>query len=147
MADADCSNPPASQDRQTISGLQDGVLLSLCSPIVNPDGSFSTTPQTTIQQVSCGDDHGAVVAVSCSGDGVVGHDAVQATVVISISDHCATNASLEPNNSQLITMTLNPGDDQFQSLKSCDSFSPTCMGCDFNSFSTELEVFANASTF
>jgi hypothetical protein len=141
--DTDCNNPPASQDKQVISGVDSsGALTLVCNPIVNPDGSISTTPQTTTEQVSCGDGHGAVVQVSCSGDGVVGDVVQQAVVQISISDQCGTNA-LDPNNTQAIQVfPLNPGDTLTQPIDSCDAFSGSCMGCNFNSFSTELQITA-----
>lgn len=100
--DTDCNHPPVSQDPQVIAGLDpSGALTLVCNPIVNPDGSLSTTPQTTTQQVSCGDGHGAIVEVSCSGDGVVGDVVQQATLVVSISDQCGTNTT-NTNNANLI---------------------------------------------
>jgi hypothetical protein len=82
------------------------------------------------------------VQVSCSGDGIVGDVVQQAVVQISISDQCGTNA-LDVNNTQVISASLLPGDSLTQPIESCDSFSAACMGCNFNSFSTELQISTN----
>jgi hypothetical protein len=113
----------------------------VCNPVVNPDGTVSTTPVTTFQQVSCGDGHGAVIEVSCSGDGT-GDGVRQVVVQTSISVQCGTNL-LDVNNTQLISATMATGDELTQPMDSCDSFSGACMGCNFNSFSTELQITAN----
>jgi hypothetical protein len=146
-----CGNPAQPANNNTINGENsNGDLVYTCSPTPNSDGTFSTNPTTpNMYEVSCGNGHGALIAVSCSGNGTA-DTVVNASVTFSIEGSCGSY-QIDGNDQNIASFPdVVPGAPQSSSVASCavafgslGSFNLCATGnaCGFNDFSANATVF------
>lgn len=132
-----CSSPGEPAKPQRVSGDAIG-----CEPETAADGSFAPTPVTVTKIVGCGDGNGAVVTVTCFGNGK--DRTVSGTVTLGISSSCSDATSVADAQS-FAFQDVAPGDVATSSapVESCavfDNLCSTSQPCAFNSFSSQISV-------
>jgi hypothetical protein len=132
-----CTTPDRPANVQSVSR---GPIV--CEPERASDGTFTTTPVTILEQMSCGDGHGAIVSVTCAGTGT-GYD-VTVTVGVSISASCGSNASVGADPQTFVFQDVAPGTTLVSpTLASCavfDNLCPTSNDCAFNAWSADISI-------
>ncbi len=115
-----------SNNAQPISGEDaNGDIVVDCVPMMNPDGSVSTTVvNASADEISCGDGHGALINISCSGTGIPGSTTINAVVTISLEQNCGSHQENTSNAQTFIATNLVPGQPQIQRrpARVCDEF-------------------------
>lgn len=120
-----CTNPDFPPNRHTLRN--DKII---CTP---HHGSSASETVTVTDELACGDDHGALVLVTCSADSAGN---IAGSVTISLSTSCGDKTAAA--NAQAFSFTgLSAGATQSQTLVACAAFTNFCPsgdGCGFNQF-------------
>ena len=130
--------------------ITDGTLTFQCSPSVS-NRTISSQPVSYTQQVGCGDNHAALVTITCAGSGQPGNIAISGAISFSLSSSCNSSQngqdvpSSDNDGNNEITWNfgpLAPGATATNEGEVCDLFSNACAAdpCNFNEFSANVAV-------